>query len=197
MSNPNATSPRPTLKLKLGARRSPREPRTAAVTQSINAGKSKPGAQWSDEHKPRMQAEMDALASRYRIVTHPSARRVIDRVRDRSGDAQMPSSPRPRTVSAIKVRPAALSIRRIRAPPVATSTATSTKCAPKLVSRYLFCRSPNSIASSAVMPLAPAASGRVKLRLPWRIRPTSNSNTASVGLRPKGHREIRVRVDGQ
>ena len=64
MSNPNPTSPRPTLKLKIGARKSPRETKTAPVAQSSNAGKSKPGARWSDEYKDRMQAEMDALASR-------------------------------------------------------------------------------------------------------------------------------------
>jgi hypothetical protein len=62
MSNPNPTSPRPTLKLKIGARKSPREPKTGpVVTPSNNAGKSKPGAHWSDEYKQRMQAEMDML----------------------------------------------------------------------------------------------------------------------------------------
>ena len=68
MSNPNPTSPRPTLKLKIGARRSPRETRTAPVPQSSNANKSKPGAHWSDEYKQRMQADMDALAPREAIV---------------------------------------------------------------------------------------------------------------------------------
>jgi hypothetical protein len=64
MSNPNPVSPRPTLKLKIGARKSPREPKTAPVTQSSNPDKSKPGAQWSDEYKQRMQADMNALVSR-------------------------------------------------------------------------------------------------------------------------------------
>jgi hypothetical protein len=64
MSNPNPASPRPILKLKIGARKSPREPKAAPVTPSSNASKSKPGARWSDEYKERMQAEMDALASR-------------------------------------------------------------------------------------------------------------------------------------
>ena len=61
MSNPNPISTRPTLKLKIGARKSPRETKTASVTQSNSAHKSKPGAHWSDEYKQRMQADMDAL----------------------------------------------------------------------------------------------------------------------------------------
>jgi len=64
MSNPNPLSPRPTLKLKIGARKSPRETRTAPVAQSSTANKSKPGAQWSDEYKQRVQADMDRLVSR-------------------------------------------------------------------------------------------------------------------------------------
>ena len=64
MSNPNPMSPRPTLKLKIGARKSPRETKTAPVTQASNANKSKPGAHWSDEYKERMQADMDALLKR-------------------------------------------------------------------------------------------------------------------------------------
>jgi hypothetical protein len=61
MSNPSPLSPRPTLKLKIGARKSPRETKTAPVTHSGNAMKSKPGAHWSDEYKQRMQADMDKL----------------------------------------------------------------------------------------------------------------------------------------
>jgi hypothetical protein len=64
MSNPNPLSPRPTLRLKIGARKSPRETRTLPVPQSNNANKSKPGAHSSDEYKQRMQADMDSLASR-------------------------------------------------------------------------------------------------------------------------------------
>ena len=64
MSNPNPAFPRPILKLKIGARRSPREAKTGPITQSINPNKSKPGALWSDEYKQRMQTDMDALASR-------------------------------------------------------------------------------------------------------------------------------------
>jgi hypothetical protein len=55
---------RATLKLKIGARKSPRESKTAPVTQSANPNKLKPGAHWSDEYKERMQADMDKLVSR-------------------------------------------------------------------------------------------------------------------------------------
>jgi len=53
------------------------------------------------------------------------------------------------------MRPAAhtASIRRTRVSPVAASTPTSTKCAPKVDCRYLVARSPNSIASSAHEPV--------------------------------------------
>jgi hypothetical protein len=63
MSNPNPTSPRPTLKLKVA-------PRVASSKSNSTTGqtaapqKMKPGAQWSDEYKQRMQADMDALSSR-------------------------------------------------------------------------------------------------------------------------------------
>jgi len=70
MDNPNPTSSRPTLKLKAGVRR-PTEPNKAVTPQQDNKqqdnnkkGKLKPGAHWSDEYKERMQADMDALASR-------------------------------------------------------------------------------------------------------------------------------------
>jgi len=61
MSNPNSASPRPTLKLKIDARKPLREGKSAPVRQSSNVNKSKPGAQWSDDYKQRMQADMDAL----------------------------------------------------------------------------------------------------------------------------------------
>jgi hypothetical protein len=64
MDNSNPTTSRPTLKLKAGARR-PAEPKKVFIPQQDNQkGKLKPGAQWSDEYKERMQADMDALASR-------------------------------------------------------------------------------------------------------------------------------------
>jgi len=62
MSNPNPTSPRPTLKLKVA----PRVPasKSTSTPPSASPQKTKPGAQWSDEYKQRMQADMDALSSR-------------------------------------------------------------------------------------------------------------------------------------
>jgi len=64
-SNPsNPTSPRVTLKLKAGARKSPRESKTPPLPASHGKAKLKPGAHWSDEYKERMQADMDALTSR-------------------------------------------------------------------------------------------------------------------------------------
>jgi hypothetical protein len=58
-----------TLKLKAGARKSPRESKTPPIAQPQppkpqTPNKPKPGAHWSDEYKERMQAEMDALSSR-------------------------------------------------------------------------------------------------------------------------------------
>jgi hypothetical protein len=61
MNDPNSSNPasgRPTLKLKAAKKKSP----TMPTPQPQNNSKSKPGAQWSDEHKESMQAEMDALA---------------------------------------------------------------------------------------------------------------------------------------
>jgi hypothetical protein len=68
MSDSNSSTPtatRVTLKLKAGARKAPpeRKPEPAQRPQQ-NTSKSKPGAHWSDEYKERMQADMDALASR-------------------------------------------------------------------------------------------------------------------------------------
>jgi hypothetical protein len=57
----NPTSPRVTLSLKTGARKSPRETKTPPAPRPQNTSKLKPGAHWSDEYKERMQAEMDAL----------------------------------------------------------------------------------------------------------------------------------------
>ena len=58
------TSSRPTLTLKVGARKSPRESKTPPVPRPQDSSKLKPGAHWSDEYKERMQADMDALTSR-------------------------------------------------------------------------------------------------------------------------------------
>ena len=62
MSNPDPTSPRPTLKLKVAPRVIPSK--SPPTPKSTTVAKQKPGAHWSDEYKERMQTEMDALASR-------------------------------------------------------------------------------------------------------------------------------------
>jgi hypothetical protein len=70
MSDSNsASSPgaaRVTLKLKGVARKiSPSaKPAPAPAPQRPKQATQKPGAAWSDEYKERMQADMDALASR-------------------------------------------------------------------------------------------------------------------------------------
>jgi hypothetical protein len=68
MNNPISTPPRPTLKLKVGARKPAAAPAASAnkapAPQPDKKAKSKPGAHWSDEYKERMQAEMDALTVR-------------------------------------------------------------------------------------------------------------------------------------
>ena len=62
MNNPNPS--RPTLKLKAGARKPNATSNPPSVAPPEKKAKLKPGAHWSDEYKERMQAEMDALASR-------------------------------------------------------------------------------------------------------------------------------------
>jgi hypothetical protein len=61
----NPTSPRVTLKLKGGPRKSS-EVSKAPPPQARPTGKPpvKPGAHWSDEYKKRMQADMDELTSK-------------------------------------------------------------------------------------------------------------------------------------
>ena len=66
MSDSNSSNPpssRVTLKLKAGARKPPDESKKqpAPAPRPQNKGNQKPGAQWSDEYKQRMQADMDAL----------------------------------------------------------------------------------------------------------------------------------------
>jgi hypothetical protein len=64
-SNPsNPSSTRPTLKLKIEARKSPREIKTAPAPRPQSKLSQKPGAAWSDEFKRRMQEDMDALLTR-------------------------------------------------------------------------------------------------------------------------------------
>jgi hypothetical protein len=63
-SNPsNPSSSRPILKLKIAARKSPRENKTLP-RQEQGKLSQKPGAAWSDELNQRMQADMDALMPR-------------------------------------------------------------------------------------------------------------------------------------
>jgi hypothetical protein len=60
----SASSPassRVTLKLKPGARKSPRESQTPPVSKPNGKANLKPSAHWSDEYKQRMQADMDGL----------------------------------------------------------------------------------------------------------------------------------------
>lgn len=57
----NPTSPRATLKLKVGARKSARESKTPPLAKPQSKANLKPGAHWSDEYKERMQADMDRL----------------------------------------------------------------------------------------------------------------------------------------
>jgi hypothetical protein len=57
-------STRPTLKLKVGARRPADLGKTTSIPQPDSKPKLKPGAHWSDEYKARMQADMDALTAR-------------------------------------------------------------------------------------------------------------------------------------
>ena len=61
-SSSSPTSPRATLKLKIGVRKSPRESKAPTLPQPRNTNKLKPGAHWSDEYKERMQADMDMLS---------------------------------------------------------------------------------------------------------------------------------------
>jgi len=61
--SPSNSSPRVTLKLKGAARKPAQKPEAAPAPQPQPPKKSnsKPGAQWSDEYKQRMQQDMDAL----------------------------------------------------------------------------------------------------------------------------------------
>jgi hypothetical protein len=62
--NNSIASPRPTLKLKAGARSLRANPNTPTDPPPDKKAKLKPGAQWSDEYKARMQADMDGLRGR-------------------------------------------------------------------------------------------------------------------------------------
>jgi hypothetical protein len=63
MNDSNSSPPsaaRATLKLKVGARKPPDPSKNQPAPQQSKVNQ-KPGAQWSDEYKQRMQADMDAL----------------------------------------------------------------------------------------------------------------------------------------
>src|ERR1700679_1311766 len=57
-------TPRSTLKLKPGIRKSPRESKSVPPPKPQSKLSQKSGAAWSDEYKQRMQEDMDALISR-------------------------------------------------------------------------------------------------------------------------------------
>jgi hypothetical protein len=63
-SNPtNPSSGRPILKLKIAARKSPREVKTSPP-RSQSKLSQKPGAAWSSDLNQRMQSDMDELIVR-------------------------------------------------------------------------------------------------------------------------------------
>ncbi len=69
-TNPNATLPRTTLKLKAGARKPQADLKPQADTpprpeaRPNDKAKLKAGARWSEDYLNRMQADMDGLRSR-------------------------------------------------------------------------------------------------------------------------------------
>jgi hypothetical protein len=66
MNQSNSDSPaRVTLKLKTGPRKTAEPSSNQPVPRPQSKANQKPGAEWSDEYKQRMQADMDALASRH------------------------------------------------------------------------------------------------------------------------------------
>jgi hypothetical protein len=64
MNDTSSKPPRPTLKLKTSARRPTNKTRSIASPepQADKQPRTKPGADWADEYKRRMQEDMDALA---------------------------------------------------------------------------------------------------------------------------------------
>jgi hypothetical protein len=67
MNDTSSKPPRPTLKLKVSARRPTGKTRSIAAPEPLPDNKpekqprTKPGADWADEYKRRMQEDMDAL----------------------------------------------------------------------------------------------------------------------------------------
>ena len=64
MHSSNPITPRSTLKLKPGIKKSPRESKSVPLAKPPSKLNQKSGAAWSDEYKQRMQEDMDALISR-------------------------------------------------------------------------------------------------------------------------------------
>jgi hypothetical protein len=67
MSDSNSSSPasaRSTLKLKVARKVSPPPAKAPPLPQPPRQAAQKFGATWADEYKARMQADMDALATR-------------------------------------------------------------------------------------------------------------------------------------
>jgi hypothetical protein len=64
MPESNPTTPRSTLKLKAGAKKTPRESKPAPPPKPQSKLSQKSGAAWSDEYKRQMQEDMDALITR-------------------------------------------------------------------------------------------------------------------------------------
>jgi hypothetical protein len=64
-------SPRPTLRLKVGARKPTSPGKIPSTPQSERNTKLRPQSRWSDKYVERMQAEMDALTVRRGSATPP------------------------------------------------------------------------------------------------------------------------------
>jgi hypothetical protein len=64
MHSSNPITPRSTLKLKPGIKKSARESKSVPLAKPPSKLNQKSGAAWSDEYKQRMQEDMDALISR-------------------------------------------------------------------------------------------------------------------------------------
>jgi hypothetical protein len=57
----DTTSPRPTLKLKVGPRKAPIETKPTLTPKPQSKASQKPGARWSDDYTRAMQQDMNQL----------------------------------------------------------------------------------------------------------------------------------------
>ena len=64
MNDSASSTPRPTLRLKVAPRKTSVDAKAQPPARPLNKAAGKNGARWSDEYTSRMQAEMNALASR-------------------------------------------------------------------------------------------------------------------------------------